>query len=409
MPAGLTKLYDVFRECGVFTPNETTRPCDKAPSYLSLTPLHNHKSLIDFDSIQGPPYITNLKVEIHDEHNDHAVEVHHHHHDEPDDHKHTFLICGPMYSLVRAWACKYNLTLRYTDQFPSQESKAVAAATGDIDLMICPLPPADDYIMDCFDLSTPFHQIDSWRIIAAPVPRNRFEDQFEILRSMELSWRHLSICWGICGVLLALFKYPWLPDSRSQSLRPWTLRLLNTWLISIINVLGAGMKQYIPSFNRSRDHEKIFIAAMSIALFFLLRYLEAQFLEHLIFEPKDDCIESMEALASSPLTTYITVEKDTWFRDESDPVRRAIFSRGKRLNAEDVNDDETANQIMREISAREAALLLTEEYIKWKAREYRLSPPGFHFNVHVSGPVAASVPIFMPFARDFNTTLFDDV
>lgn len=82
MDPSLEKLYRLFTECDLFKPTEPRLLCNFNGTSQTVKSLQTSDQLT-FSSIDAPPLITDFRF--------------------PED---QILICGPIYSLFKAWACK---------------------------------------------------------------------------------------------------------------------------------------------------------------------------------------------------------------------------------------------------------------------------------------------------------------
>lgn len=88
------KLYDVFHDCALFLPNQPIVLCKDDKNATTPKEGDRHGEIVRFANIHTPPFITNLKISTHEAglgSNDH------------------YLICGAIFSLLKAWICKHNL------------------------------------------------------------------------------------------------------------------------------------------------------------------------------------------------------------------------------------------------------------------------------------------------------------
>lgn len=83
MDHNLAKLYGLFPECDLF-PSQQPRLLCQDDGKSNGTALKSSGE-ITFTSLQVPPFITNFQLED------------------------GSLICGAIFSIIKAWACKFNV------------------------------------------------------------------------------------------------------------------------------------------------------------------------------------------------------------------------------------------------------------------------------------------------------------
>lgn len=132
-------------------------------------------------------------------------------------------------------------------------------------------------------------------------------------------------------------------------------------------------------------------------------------LDLIMFEPKEDFIETMEQLAASTLQVYFSREKADWLEKSNDTSARTIFERGTTFYYENVIDPEWSWTLFRNVSEGKSAQFTADIFAKWTAIEYRLMHPDFQPNVHVSGPSGVINPVSIPIAKGAEMRSLNDV
>lgn len=175
------------------------------------------------------------------------------------------------------------------------------------------------------------------------------------------------------------------------------------------HVLTLALKQNISFRSCHGTIQRWFLGPIMAALTIVLAIFDSLFFDYVIFEQSQDFIETMEALADVHLPVYISAEKEDWFATTTDPVGKAIASRGVPLTYDILNDPRLSWELFRNISAGEAVSFRGEVDIQWEAIEYHFKYPHFTPNIHVSGPSGVISPVFIPFAQGSDTISLDHV
>lgn len=134
----------LFRECEIFKDSDPKQICDPYQN-VSRTSAE-----LNFAAITSEPFLIVRKFEL----------------------ESRYIICGPIFGLIRLWACQQGHRLSFKSQYQDEQEMGLALVMGEVFGLVAPIPALKPEEMRQLARTVCFAYIDMWRIKAPPVAKS---------------------------------------------------------------------------------------------------------------------------------------------------------------------------------------------------------------------------------------------